>query len=111
MRRLHMNDHKVAAGLALLDQEEAPQVEEKPRVAPRPSMDESKLLAQVADKGFLRSYVQHCADSTDAPWIFHLGVGIGILGALWATMSPSVLMVDLTSILTSGWYSSLPPVS
>jgi len=77
-----MYDPSVAAGLALLDQVEAPgsEVEIKPLKARR-YINEAEVLAKVADKGFLRSYVDYCADSTDAPHIFHLGVGVGILGA------------------------------
>lgn len=44
-------------------------------------MRETDILKSVAGKGFLRSYVEFCADLTDAPHVFHLGVGLGILGA------------------------------
>jgi len=43
--------------------------------------DENDIVARVAREGFLRSYVQYCKGKTDAPLIFHLGVGLGILGA------------------------------
>lgn len=43
--------------------------------------NENDIIAKVADKGFLRSYVDYCRDTTDAPHIFHLGVGLTILGA------------------------------
>lgn len=77
-----MHDEKLAAGLALLDQVEAPQPEVEISL-PKPGrhISEAEVLAKVADKGFLRSYVDYCADSTDAPHIFHLGVGVAILGA------------------------------
>lgn len=42
---------------------------------------ENDIIAKIADKGFLRSYVDYCRDTTDAPYIFHLGVGLTILGA------------------------------
>jgi len=42
---------------------------------------QANIIEQVAGKGFLRSYISFCADLTDAPHIFHLGVGLGILGA------------------------------
>jgi len=76
-----MRDANLAAGLVLLDQKEAPhrEVEIKPKA--RRLINEVDVLAKVADKGFLRSYMDYCADSTDAPHIFHLGVGVGILGA------------------------------
>lgn len=77
-----MHQDMVAAGLALLDQAEGPQPEVE--IAPpkvRRYTNEADVLARVADKGFLRSYVDYCADTTDAPHIFHLGVGVGILGA------------------------------
>jgi len=43
--------------------------------------DESGIIAKVADKGFLKSYVEYCADKTDAPYTFHLAVGLSVLGA------------------------------
>jgi len=77
-----MHDEKLAAGLALLDQVEAPQPEvEISPPKPRRYVNEADILAKVADEGFLRSYLEYCADTTDAPHIFHLGVGVGILGA------------------------------
>lgn len=74
-------DKKVAAGLALLEEKEpsTPPAEIEPRV--RRYINEADVLARVADRGFLRSYVEYCADTTDAPHIFHLGVGVAILGA------------------------------
>lgn len=74
-------DTKVKAGMALLEERETPKpgVSVKPRA--RRYINEGEVLAKVADKGFLRSYVDYCADTTDAPHIFHLGVGVAILGA------------------------------
>lgn len=43
--------------------------------------NENDIIARVADTGFLRSYVDYCKDTTDAPHIFHLGVGLSILAA------------------------------
>lgn len=71
----------VAAGLALLDQKEEPQIEKKPRPHPGARTYEPDILNKVGSSGFLRSYVQNCIDSTDAPPVFHLGVGLVILGA------------------------------
>ena len=75
-----MND-KLAAGLALLDQKEAPGREKQVRETPRRRVNEADIIAKVADRGFLRSYLDYCTDSTDAPPIFHIGVGLAILGA------------------------------
>lgn len=47
----------------------------------RRKYDENGIIGKVADKGFLRSYVDYCKDKTDAPHIFHLAVGLGVLGA------------------------------
>jgi len=47
----------------------------------RRKLDENGIMGKVASEGFLRSYVQYCADTTDAPPIFHVGVGLSILGA------------------------------
>jgi hypothetical protein len=44
-------------------------------------MHDSEILECVAGKGFLRCYIGFCGDLTDAPHIFHLGVGLTILGA------------------------------
>lgn len=44
-------------------------------------MHDGEILERVASEGFLRSYIQNCIDSTDAPPVFHLGVGLVILGA------------------------------
>lgn len=44
-------------------------------------MPDGEILEVVASEGFLRSYIAFCGDLTDAPDIFHLGVGLTILGA------------------------------
>lgn len=44
-------------------------------------IDENGIIGEVAGEGFLRSYVAYCKDTTDAPHIFHVAVGLSILGA------------------------------
>jgi len=72
-----MNDDKVAEGMRLLDQKGAPE----PGVEIRPKqLDENKLVDTIADCGFLRSYVSYASGATEAPRLFHLGVGLVLLG-------------------------------
>lgn len=65
------------AGLALLDDlsEDSPK-----EPASRPQLDEDKLVDTIADSGFLRSYVGYASGATEAPRLFHLGVGLVLLG-------------------------------
>lgn len=76
-------DKRVAAGMALLEEKETPEREKEARAKPtaRRYVNEGEVLAKVADKGFLRSYVDNCRNTTDAPPEYHIAVGLSILGA------------------------------
>lgn len=66
-----MEDKNLRAGLELVGQ----QPEDR-------KVWESGLINQVTqERGFLGPYVRNCMDTTDAPPIYHLGVGLAILGA------------------------------
>lgn len=74
-------DKKVEAGMALLEQKEAPEPKVKPKPKKSERLGENDLVDAIAHRGFLRSYVSYACGGTESPRLFHLGIGLVVLGA------------------------------